>query len=99
MPPTGYLSVTAVEAAVAHLAKKYPALCTVLPLPEKTYEGRTSSFVRIGAGTATKRNGVLMVGGLHAREIVNPDLLVTLAYKLCAAYVGGTGLNFGGKAY
>lgn len=99
MPPTGYLSVDGVEAALGHLAKQHPALCSRIVLPEKTFEGRTCSAVRLGAGSARRRNGVLLVGGLHAREIVNPDLLVTLAFRLCRAYGAGKGLAFGGKAY
>jgi hypothetical protein len=42
---------------------------------------------------------VLLVGGTHARELINPDLLAGLALRLCWAYTNGTGLTFGGKAW
>jgi len=45
------------------------------------------------------RHGILFIGGVHAREIVNPDLLVSFALKLCQAYTAGSGLAFGGKSY
>ena len=42
---------------------------------------------------------MLLVGGTHARELINPDLLAGLALRLCWAYTNGTGLTFGGKAW
>jgi murein tripeptide amidase MpaA len=36
---------------------------------------------------------------VHAREILNLDLLVKFALSLCNAYVSKTGISFGGKAY
>ena len=39
------------------------------------------------------------MGGVHAREILNPDLLVKLALNLCEAYTSNIGLKFGEKSY
>ena len=36
---------------------------------------------------------------VHAREILNPDLLVKLALNLCEAYTSNIGLKFGEKSY
>ena len=57
------------------------------------------STVKIASGGGANRRGALLIAGVHAREIVNPDALVTLALKLCQAYTNGTGLSFGGKNY
>jgi murein tripeptide amidase MpaA len=53
--------------------------------------------LRIRSAGGGDRNGVLLVGGTHARELINPDLLASLALRLCWAYTNGTGLTFGGK--
>jgi murein tripeptide amidase MpaA len=55
--------------------------------------------LRIRSQGAGDRNGVLIFGGTHARELINPDLIAGLAVKLCWAYSTGNGLTFGGKAW
>jgi len=103
MAPTGYLSATGIEKAIAHLAITWPDLCQRLPLPEATSEGRAMSALRLTAprppGPGPARPGLLLVAGLHAREVVNPDLLVMLAVRLCSASAAGAGLSLGAKAY
>jgi murein tripeptide amidase MpaA len=94
----GYLTAAGIEASVQYLAATYPAFCQAIVLPETSVEGRTSRALKIASG-AGERRGVLFLGGVHAREIVNPDLLVSFAVDLCQAYAGGTGLTFGPKSY
>lgn len=98
MPPTGYLTASGIESCLVYLANTYPAVCQLIVLPETSVEGRTIRAIKIAHGGGD-RHGVLLIGGVHAREIVNPDLLVTFALKLCQAYSSGTGLSFGGKSY
>ncbi|MGH8524467.1 MAG: M14 family zinc carboxypeptidase, partial [Gammaproteobacteria bacterium] len=52
--------------------------------------------IRLGE---SERNGVLLIGGSHPDELINPDLLVGLALKLCWAYENDEGLTFGGKTW
>ncbi|MFT5702569.1 MAG: carboxypeptidase T [Desulforhopalus sp.] len=99
MPPTGYLSANGIEDCLQYLVATYPSICQLIELPETSVEGRTCRAIKIANGTGTNRRGVLFIGGVHAREIVNPDLLVTLAFNLCRSYTLGTGLDFGGKSY
>ena len=99
MPPTGYLTAPGIEASLSHLATTYPALCKVVTLPETSIQGRTSRAVKIAHGTGATRPGILVIAGVHARELVNPDMLAAFGIKLCKAYTSGTGLAFGGKAY
>jgi carboxypeptidase T len=94
----GYLSEKGVETGLQHLVKKYNSISELITLPERTHEQRVSHAVRIASGKGT-RPGVLFIGGVHARELINPDLLITFALNLCQAYVNGTGLNFGPKLY
>ena len=104
MPPAGYLTAQGVEHALVHLETTYPALCTRLLLPETSHEGRAIHAVKLAASEVveplpTRRSGVLLIAGVHARELVNPDMLVSLALRLCDAYSSGTGLSFGGRSY
>jgi carboxypeptidase T len=98
MPPAGYMTSGAIEGVLVLLNATYPALTQLIPLPETSVEGRVIRALRIRAGGGD-RNGVLLVGGTHARELINPDLLVGLAYKLCWAYDNKIGLTFGAKTW
>jgi murein tripeptide amidase MpaA len=99
MPPPGYLTAAGVESVLEYLANTYPTICQLIVLPEQSHEGRTIRAVKIASRTDGDRLGVLFIGGVHAREIVNPDLLVSFALNLCQAYTSGTGLTFEGRSY
>jgi murein tripeptide amidase MpaA len=96
---SGYLTAEGIEATLQYMSTLYHDITELIPLPEKTHEGRTSRALKISKKSATPKNGILFLGGVHAREILNPDLLVKFALSLCNAYVSKTGLTFGGKAY
>src|SRR5262249_15916722 len=72
----GYLTATGIEGAIAHLASTYSTLCQLITLPESSVEHRAIHAIKIANGSGTGRRGVLLIGGVHAREVVNPDLLV-----------------------
>lgn len=93
-----YLSAASVEACLQYLAATYPAICQLSVLPELSVEGRTSRAIKIATGGG-ERHGVLVIGGVHARELVNPDLLVGWALDLCEAYTTNTDLTYGPKVY
>jgi murein tripeptide amidase MpaA len=98
-PPAGYLTVAGIESSLQYLSSSYPSICQLIQLPEQTWEKRTSRAVKIANGSDGNRPGILLIGGVHARELVNPDLLLSFALKLCQAYKAGTGLQFGNKSY
>ncbi len=81
-----YLSVQEIDQAIDLLAQTYPTLCSIVELPHKTHQNRRCRMLRLGIPSETPRPGLLIVGGAHARELVNPDLLVFLARELCRAY-------------
>jgi murein tripeptide amidase MpaA len=99
MPPTGYLTTTSIEACLQYIANKYSGISQLITLPETSVQGRTSRAIKLGKGGGANRRGVLFIGGLHARELINPDALVTLALKLCQAYATNSDLTFGNKTY
>ncbi|MFF0991400.1 M14 family metallopeptidase [Kocuria nitroreducens] len=88
-----YLNVDEIETALQSLAAEYPELTELIELPHPTHEGRRTRCLRIGADP--DRNGVLLLGGVHAREWVPPDALVSLAADLLEAGTLGTGLVYG----
>lgn len=98
MPPAGYLTTGAIETCLVWLNSAYPGFTQLIPLNEPSEEGRQIRAIRIRAGEG-ERNGALLVGGTHARELINPDLLVGLAFKICWAYANNVGLTFGGKSW
>jgi murein tripeptide amidase MpaA len=98
MPPTGYMTTAGIESCLVWLSTTYSAFTQLVTMPEASVEGRVVRAIRIRSG-AGDRNGVLLVGGTHARELINPDLLAGLALKLCWAYANNTGLTFGGQAW
>ncbi len=99
MPLTGYLSVAGIDSAIAFMASSSPSLCQLTVLPESSIEGRVSRAVKISNGSDPARPAILVIAGVHARELVNPDAVLAAGLKLCQAYAAGAGLTFGGKTY
>ena len=53
--------------------------------PNRPSQGRPVYALRLRAGGGTERRGVLLVGGTHARELMNPDAIIELAVDLSSA--------------
>lgn len=99
MPPNGYLTINGIRTAIQHIATQHSDLAQEIELPEESHEGRKIHALKIAKGSGSDRRAVLFLGGVHARELINPDGLVALGLKLCNAYQNGTGLTFGGKTF
>jgi hypothetical protein len=54
--------------------------------PATAHEGGSLTFLQIGTGVGDGRVRVLLVSGVHARELAQPDALMTFVEKLVAAY-------------
>lgn len=96
---TGYLDVAGIESALSGLHAAHPGLTELITVPHSTHEGRSCSVLRIGTLPGNAADGLLVLGGVHAREWVPPDALVALARDLLTAYAHGTGLSYGGANY
>ncbi len=94
-----YLNVTELASAVAALNAAYPASTELITAPHPTHQGRACQLLRIGTRAADEVDGVLLLGGVHAREWIPPDALVSLAADLLEAYARGTGLGYGPAHY
>ena len=81
------------------LATLFPQLCTRIQLPNSSILGRPVYASRLRAGTGSNRRGVLLVGGMHARELMNPDAIVELQLDLVTSYLNGTDLVLGGRTW
>ena len=75
-----------IELLIDELVEDFPELVTKIDLL-RSRRGRPISALRIGGGDSTERPGVLFVGGIHARELLNPDLLVDLVIDLLTQYL------------
>jgi len=93
-----YRTIAQLDAAIDALVNSQPTLCTRFPL-NNSVEGRPIFALRLRAGGGTDRRGILIVGGMHARELMNPDAIIELAYDLVQAYVTNTGLSYGGALW
>ena len=94
-----YLNVTEVESGLAGLAGAYPAFTELITLPNATYESRTCHALRIGTGSAASKDGVFIIGGVHAREWGSCEICLNFAADLLEAYTSGTDLVYGGKSF
>jgi murein tripeptide amidase MpaA len=70
-----YRTVSQLDAFGGALAGAHPQLCKQFVLPESSVQGRPVRALLLRAGGGDSRRGVLLVGGTHARELMNPDLL------------------------
>ena len=94
-----YLNIFEIESALQNLTAGYPETTELVACPNVTHEGRQSHVLRVGAKRDVAVDGVLFLGGVHAREWAPPDALVSLAADLLEAYEIGTGLVYGGKRF
>ena len=94
-----YLSVNAISNAIDHIATTYPSIAQIIVLPEASVEGRQIRALKIAHGGGSNRTGVLFLGGTHARELVNPETVLSFTLRLCDAYTNNTGLTFGPKVF
>lgn len=99
LPFTGYLSSEGIDSAIRYISKNFPLITELITLPKKTHQGRICKTIKIGTKNNVSKKGILLIGGVHAREVVNADLLVKLAFSLCKAFDSKTGLTFGGKSF
>ena len=94
-----YRTVAQLDSVMGLLSAWFPQLCARFLMPNASIQGRPIYALRMRAGTGTNRRGVLLVGGLHARELMNPDAIVDLQLDLVRCYLNETGLVLGGRTF
>ena len=93
-----YRTIAQLDDAAKALASTRPDLCSRIRLNDSV-EGRPIFALRLRAGVGSNRRGILIVGGMHARELMNPDAIIELAFDLTRAYACQTGLEYGGAVW
>jgi len=95
-----YLNVDEVESALAVASSApYAGFTQLITLPNLTWEGRQCHAIKIANGSGPGRPGVYFLGGVHSREWGSPDILINFVEQLEQAYLGTTGITFGGKTF
>lgn len=94
-----YLNVSEIESALQNLVAAYPSTSELIALPHVSHEGRSVHALRVGKNQSTEADGLLVLGGVHAREWIPPDALISLAADLLEAYQINTGLVYQSKSY
>jgi murein tripeptide amidase MpaA len=94
-----YRTVAQLDLLTQLLAQFFPQLVTRFELPEPSIEGRKVYAIRLRAGGGTNRRGVLLVGGTHARELMNPDAIVELAVDMLVSYALNRDIVYGGRTW
>jgi hypothetical protein len=74
-------------------------LCTRVQLPNRSIQGRPIFALRMRAGSNLNRRRVLIVGGMHARELMNPDAIVDLQLDLVTAFLNESGIKIGERRW
>jgi len=70
-------------------------VCETFALAQPSREGAVISGLHIHAGDEKgNRNGVPLLGGVHARELMNPEAIVDLAADLLISYAQDTGITY-----
>jgi murein tripeptide amidase MpaA len=95
-----YRTVAQLDSLSSLLATWFPGYFTRITLPESSVQGRPVFALRLRAGGGEgERRGVLLVGGTHARELMNPDAIVELAVDLLVSHANGSDIVYGGKRW
>lgn len=94
----GYLPVSGIDNLIDGIQNVYPTFCKIINL-EASREGHMIRAIKMGKGSGANRRGVLLVGGIHARELINPDALIYFAFNLAYAYSQNKDFVLGGKTY
>ena len=95
-----YRTVAQIDSATSILASWFPQVFARVTLPENSREGRPVHALRMRAGGGSgARRGVLIVGGTHARELMNPDAIIELAIDLLLSWANSTNIGYGSKTF
>ncbi len=94
-----YFTYEEIVTAVQLLCDEYSTKTQLLRLPNLSVQSRPIYAIAIGETRGKNRRTAIIVGGVHAREWVPPDALVSLSADLLEASVSGTGLRYGGAYF
>jgi Zinc carboxypeptidase len=94
-----YRSVAQLDSLSNLLAAWFPSYFVRFALPEPSVEGRPVYALRLRAGGGGERRGVMVVGGTHSRELMNPDAIIELAVDLFISHATGSDITYGNRTW
>ena len=94
-----YRSVAQLDLLSNLLAAWFPSYFMRFALPEPSVQGRPVYALRLRAGGGGERRGVMVVGGTHSRELMNPDAIVELAVDLLVSHENGSDITYGNRTW
>ena len=94
-----YRSVAQLDSLSNLLGAWFPAYFMRFALPEPSVQGRAVYALRLRAGGGPERRGVMVVGGTHSRELMNPDAIIELAVDLFVSHVNGSDITYGNRTW
>jgi hypothetical protein len=94
-----YRSVAQLDSLSNLRATWFPGYFMRFALPEPSVQGRAVYALRLRAGGGGERRGVLVVGGTHSRELMNPDAIIELAVDLFVSHVNGSDITYGNRTW
>ncbi|SDZ23907.1 Zinc carboxypeptidase [Amycolatopsis xylanica] len=97
--PAGYSDSSQLYQRLRIYADALPGAASVIELPERSVQGTKIPVLRFRRGTRTDRPGVLLLGGVHARELMNPEILDNWMFRMAYAIEAQTSVNYQGSQY
>jgi carboxypeptidase T len=102
-----YMNADEIESALINLHTLYPDITTLIELPNKTIEGRTSNALYLHINKNKRNNktennrriGVLFTGSMHAREWGGSDICMNFIFNTISSYIYNTSITYGNKSY
>lgn len=98
MIPNGYLDPASINVVIGYQVLQFPDLVSTVDLPHPSVQGRPTTLLHISHAPGVRRR-VFFVAGVHAREMMNPDMMLSLCYRICDAYRSGSGVTLGGQSF
>ncbi len=94
-----YRTTSQINSIMNALDTWFPQYFTRVELPERSRRNQRIYALKMRFGGDGERRGVLMLGGTHARELMNPDALIELAVDLLVSHANNADLVYGGRTW
>lgn len=97
--PAGYQQSYQLMRSVRDAGAALPGTTSVIELPERSAQGTQILALRLRGGTTANRPGVLILGGVHARELANPDILDNFIFRIAYSLSAQMPVNYTNSTY